>query len=68
MLAPKFISGGSDSKKSARSARETGSIPGSERSSREGNDYPLQCACLENSMDRGAWQVTWGHKESDTTE
>ena len=20
----------------------------------EGNDYPLQCSCLENSMDRGA--------------
>ena len=30
---------------------------------------PLQCSCLENPMDRGAWRVTvWGHKESDTTE
>ena len=25
-------------------------------------------ACLEKPMDRGAWQATWGHKESDTTE
>ena len=42
-----------------------GSIPGSERSHGEGNDYPLQYSCLENSMDRGAWWAavhgdTWG--------
>ena len=24
----------------------------------EGNDNPLQYSCLENSMDRGAWQAT----------
>ena len=24
----------------------------------EGNGYPLQYSCLENSMDRGAWQAT----------
>ena len=24
----------------------------------EGNGYPLQCSCLENPMDRGAWQTT----------
>ena len=23
---------------------------------------PLQYSCLENSMDRGAWQATWGRK------
>ena len=37
----------------------------------EGNGNPLQYSCLENLMDRGAWQATyspWGHKESDTTE
>ena len=28
---------------------------GREDSSREGNGYPLQYSCLENSMDRGAW-------------
>jgi len=26
--------------------------------SREGNGYPLQCSCLENSKDRGAWWAT----------
>jgi len=36
-------------------ARDMGSIPGLGRSSGVGNDNPLQCACLENSMDRGAW-------------
>ena len=36
----------------------------------EGNDHPLQCSCLENPMDRGAWcsYSLWGHKESDMTE
>ena len=30
-------------------------IPGSGRSPEEGDGYPLQYSCLENSMDRGAW-------------
>ena len=34
-----------------------GLIPGSERSPREGYGYPLQYSCLQNSMDRGAWQA-----------
>ena len=29
---------------------------------------PLQYSCLENPMNRGAWQAPWGHKDSDTTE
>ena len=33
------------------------SIPGSERSPGEGHGNPLQCLCLGNLMDRGAW---WG--------
>ena len=33
-------------------------ILGLERSSEEGNGYPLQYYCLENSMDRGSWQAT----------
>ena len=37
---------------------DPGSIPGSERSSGEGNGYPLEYSCLENYMDRGAWCAT----------
>ena len=33
-------------------------IPGWGRSSGEGNGTPLQYSCLENPMDRGAWQAT----------
>ena len=51
--------GGSDSKKkSACNAGDMGSIPGWERSPGEGNDNPLQCSFLENSMDREAWWAT----------
>ena len=49
--------GGSGGKEFACSAGDLGSIPGSGRSAGEGNDYPLQCSCLENPMDRGAWQA-----------
>ena len=38
--------------------RDLSSIPGSGRSCGEGNDKPLQYACLENSMDRAAWWAT----------
>ena len=41
----------------ARDERD-GGVPGSGRCPREGNGNPLQCSCLENSMDRGAWQAT----------
>ena len=44
------------------------SIPGSGRLPRVGNGNPLQYSCLENPMDRGAWQVHGLAKESDTTE
>ena len=37
--------------------RDTGSIPGSGRSLGEGNDNPLQYSCLENPMDREAWEA-----------
>ena len=37
---------------------DIGSIPGSARSPGKENGYPLQYSCLENSMDRGAWQAT----------
>ena len=35
-----------------------GLIPGLGRVPGEGNGHPLQYSCLENSMDRGAWQAT----------
>jgi len=39
------------------------------RSSGVGNGNSLQYSCLENSMERGAWQNTaWGRKESDLTD
>ena len=49
---------GSDGKESACNAGNLGSIPGLGRLFGEGNGYPLQCSCLESSMDRGAWQAT----------
>ena len=42
----------------AGDARALGSIPGLGRSPGVGNGDPLQYSCLENSMDRGAWQTT----------
>ena len=42
----------------AYNARDLGSIPGSGRSSEEGNGNPLQYSCLENPMDRGVWWAT----------
>ena len=48
--------GGSDSKDSAHNVGDTNLIPGLGRSPGERNGYPLQYSCLENSMDRGAWQ------------
>ena len=46
-----------EGKASAYNAGDPGSIPGSERSSEEGNGNQLQYSFLENSMDRGAWQA-----------
>ena len=48
---------------------DVGSIPGLGRSPGEGNGYPLQPSCLENSMHRGVWWATvHGVTESDMTE
>ena len=75
------LSHGSEGKESTCSAGDSGSIPKSGKSPREGNGNPLQYSCLENSMDRGAWWTTvqgvaksvagyssWGPKKLDTTE
>ena len=54
---------------SACNMGDTGSIPGSGRSSGEGNGHPLSYSCLENSMDGGAWWATvHGVAELGTTE
>ena len=39
-------------------AGDAGSIPGSGRPPGGGHGSPLQCSCLENPMDRGAWGAT----------
>ena len=55
----------------AGNARDVGSIPGRGRFPGLGNGNPFQYSCLENSMDRGAWQaigpVHGVTKESDRT-
>ena len=59
--------GGSDGKESACNAGDSGLIPGLGRSLGEGNDYPLQYSCLENSMDREAWRgIVHGVARSQT--
>ena len=50
--------GVSDGKESTCNAGDLGLIPGLGRCPGEGNSYPLQYSCLENSIDRGAWQAT----------
>ena len=58
---------GSDGKESTYNAGDLGSIPelGSSPGGEHGN--PLQSSCLENSMDRGAWQATF-HGVSNRTQ
>ena len=48
---------------------DVGSVSGSGRSPAEGNGNPVQYPCLENPMDRGAWQaiVHVVAKEMDAT-
>ena len=47
--------GGSVGKESGYNEGDLGLIPGSGKSTGEGNGNPLQYSCLENPMDRGAW-------------
>jgi len=57
VLSTQSAGGVSDDKESACSVGDPDSIPGSVRSTGEGNDKPLQYSCLENSMDRRAWRA-----------
>ena len=63
-----FFPSGSDGKDSACTTGGPVSIPGWGRSPGGGHGNPLQCPCLENPTDRGAWwgYPPWGRKESDT--
>ena len=58
MLLSMGFPGGSDGKDSACSVGELGLIPGLGRSPGEENSLPLQYFCMENPMDRRAWQAT----------
>ena len=49
---------GEESACNAGGTGDAGSIPGLGRSLGEGNGNPLQYSCLENPIDRGAWQAT----------
>ena len=52
----------------AGDARDAGLIHGFERSPGIGNGNPLQYSCLENSMERGAWQtIVHGVAKSQST-
>ena len=56
-----------DGKESACNEGDPGSIPGSGRSPGKVNGNPFQYSCLENSIDRGAWQATvYGATKSQT--
>ena len=55
-------------KNPSANAGDVGLIPGSGRSSEEGNGNPLQYYCPENPGQRKLEGYSpWGHKESDTT-
>ena len=59
--ATEGVPGGASGKESTcqcRRCQRYGSVPGLGRSSGVGNGNPLQCSCLENPMDRGAWWAT----------
>ena len=53
---------GSDGRESTCNGGNLCSIPGLGRSPGGGHSNPLQYSCLENSMDRGAWQATTVHR------
>ena len=60
--------GSSMVKNLSANAGNSGSVPGLGRASEKGNGNPLQCPCLGNPMDRGAWRATvLEAAESDTT-
>ena len=66
-VIPIHVTEGSVVKNLSANVEEAGSISGSGISLGGGNGNSLQCSCLENPMDRGAWRVTvHGVAESQT--
>ena len=57
-LGTTSFSGSLDDENSACNAGDPGLIPGSGRSSGEGNGNPLHYSCQDNPLDRGNWWVT----------
>ena len=69
LTAASGFPGGSDGEESACNAGDADLTPGWRSSPGQGNGYPLQCSCLENSTDRGAWRaIVHGVTELDMTE
>ena len=67
MVLSGYIPCGSAGKESAYNEGDLGLIPGLGRFPGEGKGYPLQYSCLDNFMDKGAWQATvHGVTESQT--
>ena len=73
-MARKFQNGSIAKKKNPPAntgdSGDRNSILGSGRFPGGGNGNPVQYSCLENPMDRGAWQasVQGGRREADRTE
>ena len=69
--AQQGFSGGASGEEPANAGdvKDSGAVPRSGRCPGEENGNPFQCSCLENPVDRGAWQATvYGMEESDTTQ
>ena len=62
-----YFPGGSDGKPSVYNVGDSGSISGWGRAPGERNGNPIQVSCMENPMDRGAWQAAVQESQRDTT-
>ena len=58
LISSSWCLSGKESTSSAGTTGDAGSILGSGRFPEGGNGNPLQYSCLENPLDRGAWQAT----------
>ena len=57
-MTPQVVLAVKDPPANAGNIGDNGLIPGSGRSPRRGHGNPLQYSCLENPVDREAWQTT----------